>query len=226
MDRLAASAWWESWSLEQRKSAVRQQGLRVGEGPWPPEAWMWLLSSRVSKRKQRLFVCACCRAMWPRLTDERSRAAVDLAERYADGQATLDELRQTRITAFYGFRAGKTEAARAALCAVEDDVALERVSRYASQCGFQEEQRDWLRDLVGEMPAEPSVEQSWRLSNDRLVLKIAQSIYEERRFSDLPILGDALEEVGCTSQELLDHCRGSGRHIRGCYALDAVLGKK
>ena len=46
----------------------------------------------VSARKLRLWACACCRACWPHLTDPCSRAAVEVAEKYADGLATYPEL--------------------------------------------------------------------------------------------------------------------------------------
>jgi hypothetical protein len=46
-----------------------------------------------------------------------------------------------------------------------------------------------------------------------------------RRFEDLPVLADLLEEAGCTDAALLGHLRGPGPHILGCHALDAVLGK-
>ncbi len=52
---------------------------------------------------------------------------------------------------------------------------------------------------------------------------IAREIYDERRYWNLHILADALEEAGCTSAELLDHCRSGGEHVRGCFVLDLVL---
>jgi hypothetical protein len=54
---------------------------------------------------------------------------------------------------------------------------------------------------------------------------MARSIRDERRFSDLPLLADALEEAGCTNEQLLQHCRDSGSHVRGCWLLDLLLAK-
>jgi hypothetical protein len=39
------------------------------------------------------------------------------------------------------------------------------------------------------------------------VLKLAQTIYDDRRFEDMPILGDSLEEADCTDAAILRHCR-------------------
>jgi hypothetical protein len=42
----------------------------------------------------------------------------------------------------------------------------------------------------------------------------------------LALLADALEEAGCTDAELLGHLRSPAVHVRGCFAVDAVLRKE
>jgi len=55
---------------------------------------------------------------------------------------------------------------------------------------------------------------------------MAQMIYENRSFGILAILADALEEAGCADTDILDHLRGPGPHVRGCWAVDLILGKQ
>jgi hypothetical protein len=62
--------------------------------------------------------------------------------------------------------------------------------------------------------------------NDGVVMQLAQAIYEESAFNRLPILADALEEAGCVDMELVSHCRATGLHARGCWAVDLLLGKR
>ena len=55
--------------------------------------------------------------------------------------------------------------------------------------------------------------------------RIAQAIYEDRTFNNLPVLADALEETGCYNADILAHCRQPGEHVRGCWVVDLLLGK-
>jgi hypothetical protein len=57
------------------------------------------------------------------------------------------------------------------------------------------------------------------------VPRLARRIYDERRWGDMPLLGDALLDAGCDDEALMQHCRSEGPHVRGCWAIDAILGK-
>jgi hypothetical protein len=51
-------------------------------------------------------------------------------------------------------------------------------------------------------------------------------MYESRDFAAMPILADALQDAGCDSDDLLAHCRDPhATHVRGCWAVDLVLGR-
>jgi hypothetical protein len=58
------------------------------------------------------------------------------------------------------------------------------------------------------------------------VVALAYSIYADRAFDRMPILADALEDAGGDNADILTHCRGDGPHVRGCCAVDLVLGKE
>jgi hypothetical protein len=68
-----------------------------------------------------------------------------------------------------------------------------------------------------------SIDPNWLTSNEGTVRKLAQAIRDERRFGDLPILADALEEAGCIDPEVLAHCREPGNHTRRCWLVDRLL---
>ena len=71
----------------------------------------------------------------------------------------------------------------------------------------------------------PWLNPAWLAWEGGIVAKLAGAMYDERAFDRLPILADALEEAGCTEVALFTHLRGPGPHVRGCWALDLLLGK-
>src|SRR2546421_492418 len=50
-----------------------------------PDAMLALITPQIDERILRLFFCECCRRIWDLITDERSRQAVEAAERVAMG---------------------------------------------------------------------------------------------------------------------------------------------
>jgi hypothetical protein len=84
-----------------------------------------------------------------------------------------------------------------------------------------------LQDVFGPLPFRPvAIDPAWLRWNFGTVPAIARHVYEDRAFHDLPILADALEDAGCTDQDILTHCRLPGEHVRGCWVVDLLLGKE
>jgi hypothetical protein len=79
-----------------------------------------------------------------------------------------------------------------------------------------------IRDIFGNPFRPVTFSPDWRTGT---VVSLARQMYEGREFSAMPILADALQDAGCDNADVLDHCRGSGPHIRGCWVVDLVLGK-
>lgn len=53
---------------------------------------------------------------------------------------------------------------------------------------------------------------------------LAQQIYNDKAFDQMPALGDALEKAGCV-KEVVGHCRSMQEHCRGCWVLDKISGR-
>lgn len=76
----------------------------------------------------------------------------------------------------------------------------------------------WLEATAGNV----NLKSDWLTST---VLVLAESIYTVRDFSAMPILADALQDAGCDNEDVLNHCRNPGQHVRGCWVIDLLLGK-
>jgi hypothetical protein len=210
----------------------------------PQKMLLWL-RGKVSDRKLRLFAVACCRAVWSQLNDPIARRAVAVGERYAEGLAEQWELEVAqKEVAPFGYVAGDA-ALVAAYGAVGDvpvvwapngaanlayaEVAWQALSRGVrhippgTKQHIREAQADLLRCVIGPTPYRSvTALTSWFIPE---VVALAQTIYDERAFARLPELADTVAAAGCTEAEVLEHLRSEGPHARGCWALDAVLGK-
>jgi len=99
-------------------------------------------------------------------------------------------------------------------------------STYASRDTIETERlahSDLLREIFGNPFRPVSMDPAWLTDT---VHALATGIYDDRTFDRLPILADALQEAGCDCDDMLNHLRGPGPHVRGCWALDLVLGKE
>jgi hypothetical protein len=217
-----------------------------------PLEMLGFLRGKVSDRKLRLFACACCRrvlAFGPCL-DNDLYEALTIAENLADGLVGQEEaLRiRSRLESIspYSEKWSASGAARAALDA-QVYLAAEGAARHSVNHfgNAKEEHRTFLARLLGMRRAAPrnsffqptsmirdifgnpfrpmSLYPAWLTPETRL---LAEAIYEERTFEQMPIVGDALESVGCNSADILSHCRQPGVHWRGCFVIDLLLGKE
>jgi hypothetical protein len=80
-----------------------------------------------------------------------------------------------------------------------------------------------VRDIFGNPFRPVAFAPEWRTDT---AVTLARQMYDARDFSAMPILADALQDAGCDSDDILDHCRGPGPHVRGCWVCDLVLGKE
>jgi hypothetical protein len=116
-----------------------------------------------------------------------------------------------------------TQKARAALASLQQSPwdAADQITQ-ETRHQLQRSQCEWLRCLFANPFRPVTLNPSWLTSS---VLALAKGIYTDRAFDRMPILADALQDAGCDNEAILNHCRQSGEHCRGCWAVDLVLGK-
>jgi len=60
------------------------------------------------------------------------------------------------------------------------------------------------------------------------VLSVANVVYETNNYIDVPILADAIEDMGYSdsnTQKMVNHCRHEGPHTKGCWVVATILGQ-
>jgi hypothetical protein len=200
-----------------------------------PQKMLEFLRGKASERKLRLFACAWCRSVWDLLVEDLFRAAVEAAERFADGLASRKDLAAAKKASGAALEGhGLAGVSGPAYCALACAWSTTRTpvasaTLYPMWVFTEEAQRKLqasiLRDLFGNPFRPVAVNPTWLAWNRGTVVKLAQDIYDQRDFDRLPILADALEEAGCTDADILTHCRGPGPHVRGCWPVDLALAR-
>jgi hypothetical protein len=227
-----------------------------------PQPMLSFLQSKASARKLRLFAAACCRRMWRAwevIPSPVEMQAVEMAERFADGQASdeersaaLSSLDASPVSPFQEAERGVArDTVRAAVMVVAKGAArsarvVARESTWtalesadprrkgaASEIAERAEgqaQSVLLRCILGNPFRHVALSASGRTPT---VLALAQAAYDDRALpagtldaARLAVLADALEDAGCADPDILGHLRGPGPHVRGCWALDLILGRQ
>ena len=114
----------------------------------------------------------------------------------------------------------------AAVCAAGTDLVADLPARIAASGAVTGYSRELCNEVIGNPFRSASIDLLWLTPSVR---KLAESSYEERAFPSgelntarLAVLADALKEAGCQDTDILNHCRGPGPHVRGCWVLDLV----
>jgi hypothetical protein len=194
-----------------------------------PHNLAWVVLPTASERKSLLLGCAFARACWSELAAEALRQVVAAAELYADGMISDSE---------WGIHARALRGLDRSRNTSVEDQAVRLVERLAEghQRRVVDEVVQVIRDKTGRLnlcaavrdifgnPFRPvAFDAAWLTST---AVAIARGMYESRDFTAMPILADALQDAGCESEDVLNHCRDEKQtHVRGCWVVDLVLGK-
>ncbi|HPO17317.1 MAG TPA: hypothetical protein PLI09_28045 [Candidatus Hydrogenedentes bacterium] len=102
--------------------------------------WIAMRPGVMTDRNARLFACWCVRQVWHLLTDERSRNAVEVAERYANGEATEGELDAAWSAARAAARVAAWDAARTAAASYAASAARDAADAFYADAAWDDAQ--------------------------------------------------------------------------------------
>jgi hypothetical protein len=191
--------------------------------------------SPASPRKLRLLAVAYARFLESKPEYADAKHVSHLGEAVAEGHRTLEELWDDRVRG-WGYD-GDWSIANLVLAGDDQiEMAFRKAWFFAEDRGRRAgvdvaDRQPMARSLIlcvlgNPFQPVPTLDPDWLRWNEATVIRLAQSIYDDRGFDRIPILADALEEAGCTSADILGHCRSGGPHVRGCWVVDLLLGKE
>ena len=183
-----------------------------------------------------------------------ARRAIETAERHAEGEASDAQLENAREQAEMGWPNASPfdqpanqaawaatlepaiEAARQArelarLQAVRDaayevpsfgNEQQENAAESAREC---RRQAELIREVFGNPFRPVKSDPNWLHCNSGAAAAVLRTVCDEQRFDELPYLADALMDAGCGEEALLRHLREPRAHVRGCWAVDALMGR-
>jgi hypothetical protein len=232
----------------------RFRGRAMTEAEWlagsDPTPMLAFLRGTVSDRKLRLFAVTCCQSACRLLQSRTFSNAIEVSEQFADGLTSDDNLRKARakvreasertfrhVRASPWSKAVQSIFARSMVvsaCSRNIEEVLEAASdvcvtanssdSYEAKCKLEKQQRATLvRDIFGSPFRPIPVEPVWLTAT---VVAFAKGIYNDRAFDRMPILADALQDAGCENADILNHCWQPGEHVRGCWVVDLLTGRK
>jgi hypothetical protein len=201
------------------------------------------LKGQISPRKQACFCIACWRHVWqdlawPRPWHDLVRQAVEFAEHFVAGRCSAedwyaaveryDDVEPVMKPPRDLFPRGLLDVIGSAALRM----AMRSKSRGEGQAGIDAAvAREYarhgrlFREIFTDFFVPADAAQAWLVWDGGALARIARSIHDASRFEDLPVLADALEEAGCTDPTFLDHCRGPGPHVHGCWVVDFLAGQ-
>jgi hypothetical protein len=170
---------------------------------------------------------------------------LEVAERFADGRASASEVHEATGGAYLVWEEAENEGGEVYPAAVAVWKLLQGGTLHLSRKVKATEQAEWIAqaaehaklhapeaawtpaDFLADLKPRKStnIPPAIHLWEGGTISKMAAAIYDGNHFDRLPILADAVEEAGCTDRALLTHLRSGGLHAKGCWALDALLGK-
>jgi hypothetical protein len=190
------------------------------------------LRGKASDRKLRLFACALGRRLWDKFDQQAVRRAVEIAEWVADGLAPPAALEGVLDAAFRAVRGPRGVHAPWAAANSADPDVWHAAYAAATQAGMTGLRKAGVAAILREVFGNPFRPIALVPSSVTAEVRaLAQAAYTAHILpagtldgARLGVLADALEEAGCADEALLDHLRGKGPHVRGCWAVDALFG--